>query len=103
MAPLAFPFRIDPRTGGAAVVDPGADAEVNQEIAMHILTRPGERPLRPDLGTPAVPHGDGLDLAGVQLQLREHGHEDIRLTGVTTVETRTPGAVSTTIDWEREG
>lgn len=102
MSPLAFPVRVDPRTGGFASVDPGSEAEVNQEIALHVLTRPGERPIRPDFGTPALPFGDGLDIGGVQLQLRENGHPNVRITDVTTEETPTPGAVSTSIHWERE-
>lgn len=102
MAPLSFPIRVDPLSGGMAAVAPGSDEETNQEIALHVLVRPGEVPLHPSFGTPALPFGDGLDMGGVQLQLREHGHPDVRITDVTTEETPTPGAVSTRIHWERE-
>lgn len=102
MAPLAFPFKIDPQHGGAATVAAGSDEETNQEIALHVLVHPGEVALHPGFGTPALSFGDGLDLGGVQLQLREHGHPGVRITGVTTEDTGTPGAVSTEIHWERE-
>ena len=102
MAPLAFPIRVDPQSGGFASVAPGSDEETNQEIALHVLVRPGEVPLYPNFGTPSLPFGDGLDTGGVQLQLREHGHPDVRITEAITDETPTPGAVSTRIHWERD-
>lgn len=45
----AFPFRIDPTTGGVATAQD--DAKVMQNVRVLLATRIGERPLQRDYGT----------------------------------------------------
>lgn len=79
----------------------GSDAEVSQSVALHVLTREGERPLRPGFGTDPGLFATGIDTPSLQLQLMEHGFPDIQITGVEYVDTETPGAVRANISWER--
>lgn len=69
MSRLAFPFGIAP-TGRTAVVEEGSDAHVKQMLELLIMTAIGERPMRPDFGSPVrqmiFAPGDGA--AGFALQ-----------------------------------
>ena len=51
MSRLAFPFGPTP-LGRSAVVDFGSDAHVKQLLELLIFTVPGERVMRPELGSP---------------------------------------------------
>lgn len=51
MSRLAFPFGPTP-LGRSAVVDYGSDAHVRQLLELLVFTVPGERVMRPDLGSP---------------------------------------------------
>jgi phage baseplate assembly protein W len=46
---MAFPFRIDPRTGGVAVAS--GEAKIRQNVRLILGTRLGERPMLRDFGT----------------------------------------------------
>ncbi|MBA2954131.1 hypothetical protein GON03_07345 [Nocardioides sp. MAH-18] len=51
MSRLSFPFGPTP-LGRSAVVDYGSDAHVRQLLELLIFTVPGERVMRPELGSP---------------------------------------------------
>lgn len=51
MRPLAFPYRID-RTGRTSLTEPGR--EVRELMEQLLFTAPGERVMRPTLGTGAA-------------------------------------------------
>lgn len=46
---IAYPFRLSP-AGSVASVEEGSDAQLAQELAVAVLTRPGERVLAPEFG-----------------------------------------------------
>lgn len=46
---ISFPFRLD-ANGAVATVDQGSDAEIEEQIALAMLTRPGERITVPTYG-----------------------------------------------------
>jgi phage baseplate assembly protein W len=46
---FAFPFRIDPATGGVAVASGGA--KIQQNVSIILSTREGERPMLREFGT----------------------------------------------------
>lgn len=48
---MAFPFRPTP-LGRSAVVEPGSDAHLRQLLELLVFTVPGERVMRPELGSP---------------------------------------------------
>jgi phage baseplate assembly protein W len=48
MRPLSFPYRVD-RTGRTAVVEP--DREIRELIEQLLFVAPGERVMRPELGS----------------------------------------------------
>lgn len=110
MASISFPFRVPPLSRDTptgeyvprAVVTnvDGADAEVDEAIALHILTETLERPLRPEFGTVSLPFGDGLSQGGLQLQLLEHGWEHIFIADVATGEPE-GNRVESAVFWER--
>lgn len=68
---IAFPLRYAP-SGALITVPDGSDAEVEQIIAIGVLTRIGERPLNPLFGVPD-PVFAGLDVADVQTTLNTFG------------------------------
>jgi phage baseplate assembly protein W len=53
MSRLAFPFAIAP-SGRSATTEYGSDEHVKQMLELLVLTVCGERPMRPDLGSPAM-------------------------------------------------
>jgi len=98
--PISFPFRVDPVTRAVATVTSGSDEEISEAVALHVMTQPGERPLRPGFGTESLPFGDGLDAGSIQLQLTDHGWAHVN---ITDVETRVldQNRVESTVNWER--
>lgn len=100
MASISFPFRVNPSTRGVATNPDGSDPEINEAVALHVMTHPGERPMRPEFGTESMPFGDGLDMGSLQLQLTTHGWEHITITDITT-GTPQGGRVESVVTWER--
>lgn len=60
---FATPFRIDAATGGVAVVEQDSYEDVAGCVAVVVGTRPGQRPLVPDLGTPEMLFARDVDSA----------------------------------------
>lgn len=80
---LAFPFGLT--TGGVvATVESGSDAEVDQAIAVLLLTNHGERPMAPQFGIPD-PAFAGLNLSDVQVGLDQYGPGGVRIAELDTV------------------
>jgi phage baseplate assembly protein W len=69
MTRLAYPFSSG-ASGRSATVDDGGPEHVRQMLALLILTIPGERVMRPDLGSPTLQmlFGGGDSAAGVALE-----------------------------------
>lgn len=46
---ISFPFRLDP-TGSVATTEQDSDGEIDEQLAVALLTRPGERIVVPTFG-----------------------------------------------------
>ena len=94
---IAFPFRLDP-TGSIASVDQDSDAEIDQQIAVGMLTRPGERITVPTFGVhdPSFNH---FLLGNLQRHCVDFG-PDVTIRTVQTNQL-TEGREQVTINWER--
>lgn len=64
---ISYPFRVAP-DGSVETVDDGSDEHFAQELAVAVLTRPGERPLVPDFGV-ADPTFAGFDSEALALHV----------------------------------
>ena len=73
MTRLAFPFG-PAASGRSAVVTYGSDAHVRQMLELLVMTLPGERVMRPDLGSPVMQmvFGAGNGPVAVALQATLH-------------------------------
>ena len=98
---LSFPFRLTP-TGSVATVEAGSDAEADEAIAVLVLTRIGERRMRPNFGIPDPVFAHGLYIGDIQVGLDEHGPAGIKVTSLTTEPKSNTKAVATVL-WERDG
>lgn len=79
---ISFPFAID-ATGSIGNVEQDSDAEVEQQLAVAMLTRPGERITVPTFGT-ADPAFAGFALAALQRHCMDFGPDVV----VTATETK---------------
>lgn len=68
---ISFPFRLD-GTGSVASVEQDTDPEIEEQIAIAALTRPGERITVPTFGI-ADPAFQRLQLAALQKHLLDFG------------------------------
>jgi hypothetical protein len=68
---ISFPFSID-ATGAVATVEQNSDAEVEQQLAVAMLTRPGERILVPSFGV-ADPAFEGFLVGALQRHCLDFG------------------------------
>lgn len=100
MASISFPFRVNPSTRGVATNPDGSDPEINEAVALHILTHPGERPMRPEFGTESMSFGEVLDQGALQLQLTLHGWEHVTITDVAAGQPD-GGRINAVVTWER--
>lgn len=90
---LAFPVHVD-STGRIATVEQDSEADIAQQLAMLILTRPDERPLTPGYGTPdpaftgfdpqllaasAEEFGPAVDIDTVTITDRGDGTQDVTI------------------------
>lgn len=77
---FAHPFRIDPR-GQVATVPYGSDDEVEVIIRALVDTRPGDRMVYEEFGTPD-PTFSGVDAGDIQAGLDEFGPEGVYVEAV---------------------
>jgi hypothetical protein len=96
---LSLPFRIDP-SGAAATVEHGSDAEIEQLLAVAVLTQPGERILAPTFGI-NDPAFDGFVLGNLQRHVLDFGPA-VTVTAVGTAR-RGDDREELTISWRRTG
>ena len=78
---ISFPMALD-ATGSIASVEQDSDAEVEQQLAVAMLTRPGERITVPTFGT-ADPAFAGFQLAALQRHCLDFG-PDVTVTAAET-------------------
>lgn len=94
---ISFPFRLDP-TGSVATVEQDSDTEIEEEIAVAMLVRPGERIQAPSFGV-ADPAFEGFTLGALQRHLNDFG-PDIQVTEVGQA-LLADGSEQVTISWTR--
>lgn len=94
---IAFPFRLDP-TGSVATVEQDDDAEVDQQIALAMLVRPGERFQVPTFGV-SDPAFAEFELGALQRHCDDFGPD----VDIVTVSTSRPaeGREEVVINWTR--
>lgn len=111
MPSISFPFRFNaaarlpadaPYPGAPVAINgDGSDEEANEAVALHVMTHPLERPMRPEFGTESLPFGPGLNAGALQLQLAENGWDYILIRNIdTTVLDRS--RVQSVVAWERK-
>lgn len=79
---FAHPFKIDPR-GQVATVPYGSSDEVEGIIRALIDTRPGDRPIFDEFGTPD-PTFFGVDVGDIQAGLDQFGPEGVHVESIET-------------------
>lgn len=94
---ISFPFRID-GTGAVASVDQDSDPEIEEQLAVAALTRPGERITVPTFGV-ADPAFDRFQLAALQRHCLDFG-PDVVVSMVST-ELLAGDREEVSIRWER--
>lgn len=96
---IGFPFRYSP-SGQLVTVPDGSDTEVEQTIAMIVMTRLGTRTMNPLFGVPD-PAFAGLESSDIQAALATFGPVGIT---VSRVQEALVGAdtAHVTISWQRE-
>jgi len=94
---ISFPFRLDP-TGSIATVEQDSDGEIDEQIALAMLTRPGERIQAPTFGV-ADPAFARFAVGALQRHCNDFGPE----VDITTVSTTLPaeGREEVVINWTR--
>lgn len=100
MGILSFPFRLDP-TGRAATVQAGSDTEVDEAIAVLVLTNTGERPMAPQFGIPD-PAFSGISISDVQVGLDQFGPAGIEVMDLE-ITPRSESKSDAEIRWARRG
>ena len=96
---LSFPFKLTP-TGEVETVGYGTDAEVEQAIAVLVLTGIGERPMSPGFGVPD-PAFAGLHVGDIQVGLTDYGPPGIMVTSVDIID-KTDRQSIADIRWARD-
>lgn len=96
---LSFPFRLTP-SGAAATVGYGTDSEVEEAIAVLVLTEIGERLMSPGFGVPD-PGFAGLHMGDIQVGLNDYGPTGIRVTAVNITDKTDRQSVAD-IQWSRD-
>lgn len=93
---ISFPFRLGP-TGAVATVEQGSDTEIEEAIAVAMLTKPGERIQVPAFGV-ADPAFEGFVLGALQRHLIDFG-PDVTVTQVDA-KYLDDGRQQVTISWK---
>lgn len=96
---IAFPLRYAPN-GSLVTVPDGSDKEIDQAIAIGVLTRVGTRPLNPLFGTPD-PAFAGFDISDIQATITTFGPAGVSVESLTQ-EQQGESTVIATIGWTRE-
>lgn len=96
---LSFPFRIAPN-GSAATIEQGSDAEIEELLAVAMLTAPGERLTVPTFGV-NDPAFAGFEQSGLQRHCNDFG-PDVVISRAGAVR-RSDGREELTVNWERRG
>lgn len=78
---ISFPFRLN-NAGTVAVLEDGTEDYYAEQLAVLLLTRPGERPMVPDFGV-TDPTYDVFNDEELDAKIEMFG-PPIQLTGVTT-------------------
>lgn len=99
VALISFPFRIG-QTGSLATVEQGSDAEVDQQLAIAVLTAPGERDQVPTFGV-ADPAFSGFPLGALQRHVLDFGPR-VAITEVVITPT-VDGREEVVVSWARPG
>jgi len=94
---ISFPFRLD-TTGAVATVEQNSDQEIEEEIALAMLVRPGERIQCPTFGV-ADPAYSGFVLGALQRHLIDFG-PDIQVIEVGQ-SVLSDGREQITVAWAR--
>jgi phage baseplate assembly protein W len=94
---ISLPLRLDDN-GAIASVDQGSDAEVDEQIAIAMLTRPGERVTVPTFGV-NDPAFEGFIHSALARQLVDFGPAVTIKT--VSVNKLTEGREDVVIDWTR--
>jgi hypothetical protein len=96
---MSFPFRLN-QAGAIATVDQGSDTEVEEHIALAMLTRPGERITVPTFGV-ADPAFSSFQLGALQRHCLDFG-PNVDVTAVN-VSFLSEERESVSISWRRHG
>lgn len=96
---ISFPFRID-STGAIASVEQDSDMEIEEQLAIAVLTRPKERITVPTFGV-ADPAFARFQLGALQRHLLDFG-PDINVTAVD-VQLLDGDREQVLITWHRQG
>lgn len=97
MRVISFPFRLD-GTGSVATVEQDSDVEVEEQIALAVLTKTGERIQVPTFGI-ADPAFSGFQAGALQRHLLDFG-PNVTIQTVNTTPT-VDGREEVVIDWTR--
>jgi len=90
---LSHPFRFQPGGGPAATVQEGSDQYKAEQIAIMLMTHPGERPLVPDFGV-ADPTFVGVEEAALATAIAEYGPPlTIQSVTITTLDATSENVV----------
>ncbi len=94
---ISFPFRLDP-TGSVATVEQDGDVEIGEQIALAMLTRPGERIQVPSFGVNDAAF-IGFELGILQRHLDDFGPR-VEVTTVSVNRTL-EGRERAEVSWRR--
>lgn len=106
MTRLAYPFRPS-ASGRSVVVEDGSPEHVRQMLTLLILTIPGERVMRPELGSPTLQMlfgaGNGAAAAALEATLAatitQHLGQYLRLQALTAEYDEAEAALEITVDY----
>lgn len=95
---ISFPFRLD-ATGSVASVEQDSDPEIDEQIAVAMLTRPGERLTVPTFGV-NDPAFDGFLLSALQRHCLDFG-PPVEVKAISS-NRLTEGREQIVINWDRQ-
>jgi hypothetical protein len=96
---MSFPFRVDP-SGVVATVEQGSDRDIEEQLAVALLTSPGERIQVPTFGC-ADPAFIGFEMGNLTRHLADFG-PDVEVVEVGA-RRRGDDREELTVCWARRG